>query len=138
MRLRKSSLVVLGAIAGAVAFRRAARAWSNARESARPYAKPTLAGAAQLVEIARGFWRHPEALAMMRNNPEISAPLTDAILASLLQGGRDGHPALADRINRYLRENPYTARRGVPRWAIWRGCPNPLCRRWCCRRGSKR
>ena len=76
MRLRKSSLVVVGAVIGVGLFRCVARNWSNARQSARPYSKPTLAGASQLIEIVRGFWRHPEALAMMRSNPEISAPLT--------------------------------------------------------------
>lgn len=102
MRLRKSSLVILGAVIGVAAFRCAARAWENAREAARPYDKPTLAGAPRLIEIVRGFWRHPEALAMMRSNPEISAPLTDAVLASLLQGGDDGQPSLADRTLAWL------------------------------------
>lgn len=37
---------------------------------------------------------------------------------SPVEAGLD--PALADRIERYLRENPYTARRSVPRWALWR------------------
>ncbi|MHB1317091.1 MAG: hypothetical protein ACYCYF_00555, partial [Anaerolineae bacterium] len=102
MGLRKSSLMVLGALIGVAVCRCAARAWENARESARPYAKPTLAGAPHLIEIVRGFWRHPEALAMMRSNPEISAPLTDAVLASVLQGGDDGQPSLADRTLAWL------------------------------------
>ena len=32
-------------------------------------------------------------------------------------------PALASRINQYIRENPYTDRKVQPRWALWRhGC----------------
>jgi hypothetical protein len=102
VRLRNSFLVALGAAVGVAAFRCASQAWWRARETARPYAKPTLADAPQLIEIVRGFWRHPEALAMMRSNPDISAPLTDAVLASLLQGGDEGEPALADRTLAWL------------------------------------
>ena len=29
-------------------------------------------------------------------------------------------PALAERVIRYVKENPYTARRSQPRWALWR------------------
>ncbi len=98
MRKRNTLVLIVGAIAGVAAYRRVSRAWKQARSEARPYEKPTLSGALSLLEILRPLWRHPEALAMMRNNPELTSPLTDAVLAALLQGEHAGKQALADRM----------------------------------------
>jgi hypothetical protein len=97
MNKRNTCLVAIGSVVGVVAYRYAARAWSQARATAQPYEKPTVASWSQFIGMVRGLWRHPEALAMMRNNPDIAAPLTDAVLASFVQVRGDGEPALADR-----------------------------------------
>jgi hypothetical protein len=97
MKRRNICLVAIGSVVGAAAYHYAARAWSQARVTAQPYAKPTVASWSQFIGMVRGLWRHPEALALMRNNPEIAAPLTDAVLASFVQVSGDAEPSLADR-----------------------------------------
>lgn len=98
MRKRNTLVLIVGAIAGIAAYRCASRAWKQARAEARPYEKPTFSSALTFLDILRPLWRHPEALAMMRNNPELTSPLTDAVLAALLQGEHAGKQALADRM----------------------------------------
>jgi len=102
MSRRKACLFFLGGLAGALVCRWAVRVWENARAAARPVDRPMLARASEVRELVHSLWKHPEALAMMRSNPDISAPLTDAVLAALLQHQADEEPALADRLLAWL------------------------------------
>jgi hypothetical protein len=102
VRKGNAGWVLVGALAGVLAYRWGTHKLNEARAAARPYEKPILTDAYQLLEILRPLWRHPEALAMTRADPVIGAPLTETVLAALVQGDRADEPLWADSVLAWL------------------------------------
>lgn len=81
--MRKGRLVIgLSLMLGAyVGYRLASKALAHARATLGPFTKRTLLGEEELLYLFEGFWRHPEAVALMRSNPRICAPLTNEVVS---------------------------------------------------------
>lgn len=81
--MRKKQFVIGASVALGVylGYRLASNVMERVRERLGPFTKRTFLGEEELLYLFEGFWRHPEAVALMRSNPQICAPLTNEIVA---------------------------------------------------------